>query len=64
MNLAVSRIPVGILSCSGTKRRTTRAFTDWYLGMWTPNHMFYYVNAQEPGGPKAANSTFIMEFQF
>ena len=21
--------------------------------------MFYYVNAQEPGGPKAANTTFI-----
>ena len=31
------------------------------LGKMPPNHMFYSVNTQEPGGPKAPNGTFIME---
>ena len=31
------------------------------LENWPPNHMFYYVTVQEPGGPKAANATFIKE---
>ena len=41
-----------------------KKITDWYLDIWPPNHMFYHVNAQEPGEPKAAHTRFIVEIKF
>ena len=46
------------------EKKGKKTLTAWHWGNWPPNHMFYCVNAQDPGGPKAANTTFIVEFQF